>query len=191
MGRPSDEELVAAVEKVAKRLARLYRFSYHEVEDLVQECYVEAIKALDKYDASRPLVNFLAIHLRNRLHNFKRNKHERITAPCESCPLGAWVKKSDSCKIYEIKEDCKLYAKWININAAKKNLSQPVNMGDSDPTLGEGFDQAQFNDIYNKLRRELSEFGQMVMFKIMNGDRVKPTEMVKFKEEVDAIIGTR
>lgn len=188
MGRPSDEELVAAVSKVAKRLARLYKFSYHEVEDLVQECYVEAIKALDKYDESRPLVNFLAIHLRNRLHNFKRNKHERISPPCESCPLGAWVKETNGCKIYEIKDDCKLYLKWVSINAAKKNLSQPVNMGDSDPTHGEYFDQAQFNDIYGKLRANLSEFGQMVMFKIMNGDRVRPTEMAKFKEEVDDII---
>lgn len=188
MGRPSDEELVAVVEKVARRLARIYQFSYYEVDDLIQHCYVEALEVLDKYDGERPLANFLAIHLRNRLHNLKRNKHARITTPCERCPLAAWNKANDSCKIYDFKEDCHLYYKWVVTNTDKKNISQPVNMGDHDVCHQADFDIAQFNDIYQRLRERLSAAGQQIMFKIMNGDRVRPNEIKALREEAEEIL---
>jgi hypothetical protein len=33
--------------------------------------------AMDRYDESRPLENFLAVHVKNRLNNFKRDKYYR------------------------------------------------------------------------------------------------------------------
>ena len=188
MQRPSDEELIAVVEKIAKRLARIYKFGCHEIEDLTQQCYVEALKSMDKYDGERPLVNFLSIHLRNRLYNFKRDNHARISSPCEKCPLGAWVKKTDSCKLYEFREDCQLYYKWVVINTDKRNLSQPVHMGDSDVENGGETDIVAFRDIQAQLRDKLSADGQQIMFKIMNGDKVKPSELKRFREEAQGIL---
>lgn len=188
MNQPSEEEFVAIVGKIARRLARIYKFGYHDVEDLVQHCYIEAIEGMKKWDRERPLVNFLSIHLRNRLHNLKRNKHARIATPCERCPLGAWVKSSDACKIYSLKEDCQLYYRWVITNTDKKNLSQPVHIGDSEINGHEDFDVAQFKDIYDKLKGNLSEFGQQIMFKIMNGDKVKPNELKAFQDEALEIL---
>ena len=179
---------MAVVDKIARRLARIYKFGYHDVEDLIQECYIEALKGLEKYDDSRPLANFLSIHLRNRMHNFKRDNHARISPPCERCPLAAWIKSEDSCKIYKLKEDCTLYYKWVITNKDKKNLSQPVHMGDHDVEGGVPLDVVQFNDIYDKLKGQLSASGQQIMFKIMNGDKVKPNELKAFQEEAQEIL---
>lgn len=189
MQRPSDEELVQVVSKIAKRLARLYKFGYHEVEDLIQECYIMALGALDKYDSSRPLSNFLAIHLRNRLNNLKRDKFQRITKPCERCPLAAWIKDKDICKIYEIKEDCTLYHTWTLRNSAKKNLMQPTFIEGHEPTRPGEFFLAEFNEYFVILREKLSPKNQVIMYKIMNGDKVRPGEMYDFRHEAQEILG--
>lgn len=147
-----------------------------------------ALQALDKYDSGRPLANFLSIHLRNRLNNFKRDKFQRITKPCERCPLAAWIKNEDKCKIYEIKEDCNLYHRWVLTNAAKKSLMQPSFMEGNEPTRPGDFYTAEFNEYFSLLRNHLSDRNQITMYKIMNGDKVRPGELYDFKEEAHGII---
>jgi len=43
-----------------------------------QEGFIIAMDALDRYDEKRPLENFLAVHVNNRLKNFKRDNFYRI-----------------------------------------------------------------------------------------------------------------
>ena len=69
----TDEAFLEALNIVTKRLVYKFKFGYHEIEDMKQQAAVFAIEALEKYDHKRPLENFLWVHVRNRLFNFKRD----------------------------------------------------------------------------------------------------------------------
>lgn len=124
-------ETLKTIQTVISRLANKYRFGYHSVEDLKQEAFIMAAEGLEKYDGKRPLENFLYIHVKNRLSNFKRDNYERLDKPCLKCPLNAYIKCEDKCTAYNEKEECQLYAKWVIRNQSKKNIMQPVDIGDS------------------------------------------------------------
>jgi len=65
------------IEKVANRYAYKFQFAYYTPEDIKQEAFIIAMEALDRYDGKRPLENFLAVHVKNRLNNFKRDNFYR------------------------------------------------------------------------------------------------------------------
>jgi len=69
----TEQQVIETITKVADRQAAKFRFGYYEVEDMRQEAFIIAMDALDRYDEKRPLENFLAVHVNNRLKNFKRD----------------------------------------------------------------------------------------------------------------------
>tara|TARA_R100000988_G_scaffold66468_1_gene33863 strand:+ start:1458 stop:1946 length:489 start_codon:yes stop_codon:yes gene_type:complete len=72
----------------------------------------------ESWDDNRPLENFLWIHVRNRLYNFKRNNYGRPEKPCDSCPLYV----NHECTKFDNMMDCHLYKGWTDRNTAKRNL---------------------------------------------------------------------
>ena len=74
----TEQEVIETITKVADRQAAKFRFGYYEVEDMRQEAFIIAMDALDRYDEKRPLENFLAVHVNNRLKNFKRDNFYRM-----------------------------------------------------------------------------------------------------------------
>lgn len=112
------------IDKIAKRLAKKFRFGYYTTEDIKQEIAVLCMEAMPRYDGLRPLENFLWTNAHHRLCNLKRDKYERRDKPCLKCPLyDPKRKKSQSeCLKYENKNDCDLYSNWLNRNEKKKNL---------------------------------------------------------------------
>jgi len=46
-------------------------------EDIEQEAFIIGMDALERYDGVRPLENFLSVHIKNRLKNFKRDNYYR------------------------------------------------------------------------------------------------------------------
>jgi DNA-directed RNA polymerase specialized sigma24 family protein len=72
-----ESEFLDIVDRIANKLSRKFLFGYHTVDDMRQQCYLEALKGLENYDHSRPLENFLWIHIRNRLFNYKRDNYTR------------------------------------------------------------------------------------------------------------------
>ena len=74
------QEVTETIERVASRYAYKFQFAYYTPEDIKQEAFLIAMEALDRYDSSRPLENFLAVHIKNRLNNFKRDKFYRQTS---------------------------------------------------------------------------------------------------------------
>ena len=62
---------------VVNRIAHKYRFGYYDIDDIKQEAFIIAMEAMDRYDEGRPLGNFLAVHISNRLKNFKRDNFFR------------------------------------------------------------------------------------------------------------------
>ena len=74
----TEQEVIETITKVADRQAAKFRFGYYEVEDMLQEAFIIAMDALDRYDEKRPLENFLAVHVNNRIKNFKRDNFYRM-----------------------------------------------------------------------------------------------------------------
>lgn len=140
----SEAEVLAVINNIGCRLAHKFTFGYYTVEDIKQQAFIEACKGLEKYDESRPLENFLFVHIRNRLINFKRDHYERILdKPCNKCPLKAYNKNLPSeCSEYINKEDCSLYKSWYDRNAPKKNLMSCLDIDNIDDTSESGMSRS-------------------------------------------------
>jgi hypothetical protein len=130
----TEEEVIEVINNVVRRLAWKYRFGYHTVDDIKQQGWLEAWKGLDKYDNKRPLENFLWTHVRNRLFNYKRDNYERPDLPCLDCPFKAYdphcVNSNSGCTKFSDKMECSLYASWAKRNSTKRNLMNPMELGD-------------------------------------------------------------
>ena len=73
----TEAEVLAVINKICDRYAYKFQFGYFEPDDIRQEAFIIAVDALDRYEEGRPLENFLAVHVKNRLNNFKRDKYYR------------------------------------------------------------------------------------------------------------------
>lgn len=130
----TESEVVNIIYNVANRLSYKYKFGYHSREDIVQQAALIAVKCLDggdngkkkiSYDYSYPLENFLYVHIKNRLFNYRRDNYERLVRPCQSCD--SFV--NGECVAFNIdKLECKAYCGWYNRNQTKKNLMSPISM---------------------------------------------------------------
>jgi DNA-directed RNA polymerase specialized sigma24 family protein len=120
----SEEQFLAVLDTISKKLAYKFKFGYHEYEDMKQQITVFALEGLKNYDGIRPLENFLWTHVRNRLFNYKRDNYQRPNKPCLSCPLydAHCLKSKSQCEKYNDKNECELYSSWSTRNNTKKNL---------------------------------------------------------------------
>jgi DNA-directed RNA polymerase specialized sigma24 family protein len=73
----TQEEVLNLISKISLRIAKKFPIPGYEPEDIQQECYLMALDAVERYDEQLPLENFLSIHLRNRVINFRRDKYLR------------------------------------------------------------------------------------------------------------------
>ena len=71
----TEQQVIDQIELVVCRIAPKYTFYGYEKDDLRQEAFIICMEALPRYDESRPLENFLSVHLSNRLKNFVRDNH--------------------------------------------------------------------------------------------------------------------
>jgi DNA-directed RNA polymerase specialized sigma24 family protein len=71
----TEEELVTQINKVIDRISPKYTFYGYDINDIKQESFIICLDALDRYDETRPLENFLSVHLSNRLKNFVRDNY--------------------------------------------------------------------------------------------------------------------
>ena len=69
------DQVVDQINVVVNRIAPKYTFYGYQADDLKQEAFIICMEALPRYDAKRPLENFLSVHLSNRLKNFVRDNH--------------------------------------------------------------------------------------------------------------------
>lgn len=71
----TEQEVIDQINIVVNRIAPKYTFYGYQRSDLKQEAFIICMEALPRYDETRPLENFLAVHLSNRLKNFVRDNH--------------------------------------------------------------------------------------------------------------------
>ena len=123
-------EELAIIDKVAKRLARRFKFGYYEVADIEQQARLIALEGLKRYDGVRPLENYLWVHVRNRLCNFKRDNFMRPHGPCKKCDFYQGANSGsvdgDFCEEYKNIDDCLILQQWRAKNTVKLNLIYPI-----------------------------------------------------------------
>jgi len=69
----TEEQVLQTIQKVVRRIAHKFKFGYYDYDDICQEGTIIALEGLSRYDGRHPLENFLAVHVSNRLKNFKRD----------------------------------------------------------------------------------------------------------------------
>ncbi len=121
LSEEDQQGILDTIDKVAKCLAARFKFGYHEIQDIEQQARLIAWEGINKYDGVRPLENYLWVHVRNRLFNFKRDNFFRPYGPCEKCPS-----YKSKCLIHEEETNCELYQKWQAKNISKLNLIYPI-----------------------------------------------------------------
>ena len=124
----NEQDVLDTIENVVGRLARKFIFGYHSVEDIKQQGRMFALEGLQHYDSKRPLENFLWVHVRNRLYNYKRDNYERLSPPCVRCFSHYLNDSISACSLYEDREECVAYNGWHQKNISKKNLISPIGI---------------------------------------------------------------
>lgn len=125
----TDEQMVI-INKVVNRLAPSFQFGYYDVEDIKQEAYILAFDGLKRYDKSKPLENFLFVHVKNRLGNLIRDKFSRREPPCQKCEYydKHYEKSDNQCLEFTNKLDCTKWKLYTIRNQAKENIVKPIDI---------------------------------------------------------------
>jgi DNA-directed RNA polymerase specialized sigma24 family protein len=127
-----EADFLAAVENAVTWLAPSFVFGSYDVDDIRQEAFLAAAKALPRYDPGgagpdglprRKLENFIYTAVKNGLINVKRDLYRRADPPCVVCHRSAGH-RSD----HPSGEWCRHYLEWKKRNDAKASLQQPLGL---------------------------------------------------------------
>ena len=152
----SEDEVVEIINRIANGLCKEFKFGYYTLDDIKQQARLFALEGLKGYDENRPLENFLWVHVRNRLINFKRDEYERCESPCGKCKQ----RVIRNCSL-EDAPYCSIYKKWIERNSTKKNLMAPVtilNVKDEDEDSMKTFNYAEDETSHNEVQKIIDKY---------------------------------
>lgn len=121
----TENEVLEIIQKISRKIAKKYSYSYHVYADILQDAFIEAVSALEQYDASLPIENYLTICLRNHFLNQRRKYVERAESPCNRCALYIM----SSCMAFRTREQCERYGRWTRRNISKRLLANGVLKG--------------------------------------------------------------
>lgn len=117
----TEEQVLREIKQIVDKISPTYTFGYYDLEDIKQEATIEALSVLPSYDTTRPLANFLFVHIKRRLLNLRRNKYKRTDAPCSLC-------HNHRHHEHENGKMCKKYVNWKKNNSTKANLTHPLTI---------------------------------------------------------------
>lgn len=117
---------IQTIHEVARFLCKKYAFPGQTEEDLMQIALMEGLDAWHRCDPERPLRNFLAVHIKRRLLNYRRDNYIRMEKPCNKCPLKAYI-PPNGCSAYANKMDCSFYERWFNKNRERQNINNAID----------------------------------------------------------------
>lgn len=187
-----ENEFLRVIDNITTKLAYKFRFGYHEIEDMKQQATIFALEALDKYDKSRPLENFLWTHIRNRLFNYKRDNYQRPDKPCFSCEHHDPNRQYslNECKLYSDKTSCELYSCWFNRNNTKKNIMDTVNI-DELPISAKSNDlkhDISNNEIVKILDEKMPHQYRELYLKLKHGSKVNNSDRKILYDAINDIL---
>lgn len=186
----TEDQVVAAIDKVVNTLAPRFQFGYFTVEDMKQEGRKFAIIALPKYDEKRPLENFLYSHVKNRFINFKRDKYKRNDAPCKLCHNCADGETGHPDGHY-----CSKYENWRKRNLSKQNIMNPLdisNISDERETNTRTKSGVLENIEYEELMRQIDDKLPVELraayLQMVQGESVPKSKRLEVEQAVLAIL---
>lgn len=186
INKPTEEEIIAVLDNVARRLAKRFKFGYHDNNDMMQQAKLFALEGLKNYDGQRPLENYLWTHVHNRLFNFKRDKYSRPNCPCGEC-------SEDHAKCKQ--ETCSVYIQWEKRNQAKQNLMNPIDMDNVEDEHEDSMkneesvsDTAHNNDLIKTINDKLPLEFRHDMLRIMQGVPVPKHRKDKLILEIQKVL---
>lgn len=195
-----EAEVLSIIERVVNILVGKCRYGYHTADDIKQDGRFFALKCLQsgKYDRTRPLANFLYVHVRNRLVNDKRNTFFRKEPPCYTCIFydPRCEKSTNQCAVYKDKDDCKKLTNWKIRNMAKKSLMQPVDIslisaGSSSHKSVNLDNQLDFSSLKDLIDKELPVELRADYLRMLGGERVAKPRKNKVRKAVLKILEGR
>jgi hypothetical protein len=190
----SEEEFLAVLDNISKRLGHKFKFGYHSYEDMCQQAAIFALEGLEKYDQKRPLENFLWTHVRNRLFNYKRDNYKRPDKPCLTCPFydTKFSCSTNQCSEFSNTMDCELYRKWLSRNDSKKNIMKPSSIEDSGSVQGKITKDFQDimgdNELIKKIESQLSGEYREIYLKLKHGTKVNKADIKKLQKHIESIL---
>ena len=188
----SEQQIIEIIDKIASRLGPKFRFGYHTNEDMKQQASLFAWDGMVAWDGVRPLENFLWVHVRNRLYNFKRNNYGRPEKPCEHCPLKAYdpnCKKSTSgCTKFENLMDCGLYKGWTDRNASKRNLMSSYSVIFEQPQDIDASDIVFKRDLFDLLDRQMPVYLREDWIRLTNNLKISKIRRQKILDKIGEIL---
>jgi len=186
----SEKEVVRIIDKVANGLCREFRFGYYTLDDIRQQARVFALEGLSRYDEGRPLENFLWVHVRNRLINFKRDEYERCESPCSKCKQ----RVEQKCQHSDVLS-CLIYRKWLSRNTTKKNLMIPIDISyvedekeDSMKVYEYANDIPDRNEVEQLIDQNLPNEYRKDYLKIKAGDHINCVRKLKIQNIIEKIL---
>jgi DNA-directed RNA polymerase specialized sigma24 family protein len=149
----AETDIYDIIRKVAGVLAPRLTFGYHTRQDIEQEAFVLALEVIEDegYDPTRPLANFLYIHLRRRLTNNIRKDYYRGEPPCTCCDT-----------VNPPASPCRKWVEWNKRNKSKQNIMRPLDVASVNDERETGMatvstveEDAESNEILAKIDRDL------------------------------------
>lgn len=119
----NEKEVLEIIEKVVNIVYKKFVFGYFQPDDIKQEARIIALKALEEYNGKHPLANFLAVSIKNRLKNFKRDNFQRNEAPCSKC-----AKAYNNITLHKNQKYCSKHLRWVKRNNTRQNLMYTLNI---------------------------------------------------------------
>lgn len=190
----TETETLDIIQEVCKKLAPNFTFGYYDVDDIIQEGQILALKAIDSgaYDENRPLRNFLFVYLKNRFINLKRDKYYRATPPCKSCPLydPQFKCSLNGCSGFADMMECDKYNVWVTLNNSKRNLIDSIdidNVNDDNESNMRENGYLLENEETNEIKEYIDTYLPIEMradyLKILSNYGVKHSHKVKINNE--------
>jgi hypothetical protein len=181
-----EQEFIRVLDVISKKLGHKFKFGYHDFDDMKQQAAIFALEGLEKYDNSRPLENFLWIHVRNRLFNYKRNNYQRPDKPCLTCPFydKHYSCSNNQCSEFKDKTECELYNSWSSRNDAKKNIMQPSYIDHDIPNSNNLLNTIQNEEIIKFLDENVSTEYRESYLKLKHGDKIPKPQLVKLQNYI-------
>ena len=150
------------IDKVVRRIASKYVFGPYDYEDVCQTAWEFALMALAKWDGTRPLENFMAVVLPNKLKNFKRNKYYRLGVGEKYADTNESKRKLMEMAEYFDSEEDKDYLEKLNeadaVRRVLAKLSPSIRADFLRLANGVCLSKLRRDKVYNQVREILKDF---------------------------------
>lgn len=169
--------MTQTIQLVVNRLAPKYaNIPGFDIDDIRQEAFIMGMEALERYDESRPLENFLSVHISNRLKNLRRDEFVRTDFKCPKC------ENQDP--------DCVRCKKFRANQLSKLNLIMSLDIdGIHDENM---LQEDSAYEVVNELRGFISDRIDLSLrrdyLKMLDGERIEPNRRKQIKAQVLEIV---